>query len=230
MKLYTLLTLAFFVSGCSSSGTQSVDDRGSNNTGIKPWFCQSSADSEDWDCVRSESLVRNPKTAEIRRQKKRAGNQKEESIAFEPESKNLKASSADIINKKIEPQQRPDSIPSADSPAYIKLAYRSSEPVSLLNLPKNFWAVQLIALSQKKALEKYANESDLKGLSGAQIAVNDKLFYVLLLGIYETKKHAKEAIKSIQDKNMKNPPWVRSLGSLQKSMIAGDKLAQEPTD
>ena len=96
----------------------------------------------------------------------------------------------------------------------------------LLDLPKSFWAVQLIALSNKDALEKYANTSSLVGLSGARVASNGKLLYVLLLGIFESKDLAIQAIASLPDnETMKPAPWIRSLDSLHKAMISGDYLA-----
>jgi len=51
---------------------------------------------------------------------------------------------------------------------------------------------------------------------------------VLLLGIYETKDLAKQALASVPKKQKKNiSPWIRSMGSLQTAMIQGDRLAQD---
>ena len=108
----------------------------------------------------------------------------------------------------------------------FRLAYRTEEPVPLLDLPKSFWAVQLIALSNKDALEKYANASSLVGLSGARVASNGKLLYVLLLGIYESKELARQAVAGLPNKEaMKPSPWIRSLDSLHKAMLSGDYLS-----
>jgi len=97
-----------------------------------------------------------------------------------------------------------------------------------LALPKTLWAVQLIALSKKEALEEFANQTQLLRLSGARIASKNQILYVLLLGIYETKDLAKQALASVPKKQKQNiSPWIRSMGSLQTAMIQGDRLAQD---
>ncbi len=107
-------------------------------------------------------------------------------------------------------------------PKHIRLAYRPEKTVNLVDLPAEFWAVQVIALSSKDALEAYANELDARGMSAAEIAVNGKLFYVLLLGIYETKAIAEEAITELEPNFQK--PWVRTVGSLQAVMLAANQI------
>ena len=219
MKIYLLITLGFFLWGCSSTGQQTEIA----NTTLKPWFCQSSPDNEEWDCVRSESLVRNPKTEAIKREQRQT----------ETVDQQLSEDSQSV-QKKTEPEPKETITPtrslkdshSSDLPVYFTLAYRTEEPVPLSELPESFWAVQLIALSNKAAQEKYANTSSLVGLSGARVASNGKLLYVLLLGIYETKDLAIQAVASLPDnETMKPTPWARSLDSLHKAMISGDYLA-----
>ena len=219
MRIYLLTILAFLISGCSSTGQQANLD----STILKPWFCQSSSDDEEWDCVRSESLVRNPKTETIKLE------QQQTQLAKKQISEGSQS-----IPKKTEPESLEIFTPtkslkdsySSDSPIYQRLAYRTKVPVPLLDLPKSFWAVQLIALSSKDDLEKYAMTSSLVGLSGARVASSGKLLYVLLLGIYETKDLAIQALASLPDnETMKLTPWARSVDSLHKAMISGDYLA-----
>ncbi len=117
-----------------------------------------------------------------------------------------------------EPVQLPDPEPVADPvvaeappvdtanlPAYQALAYVPDKPTSLLELPPNFWVAQLMAVSSKEFLESYAEEHNLRGLSAARIASGEKLFYVLILGIYETKDKAEAAITNM-------PPRTPSTG------------------
>jgi septal ring-binding cell division protein DamX len=100
-----------------------------------------------------------------------------------------------------------------------------------LDLPEYYWAVQLLALSKKEALENYANQTQLINLSGARIASQNQLLYVLLLGIYETKELAKQAVASLPENQKKNlSPWIRSMGSLQTAMVQGDRLAKNSVD
>jgi|GEM_PF-643163 len=114
----------------------------------------------------------------------------------------------------------------ADIPEYVALSFQPDEPVAILDLPRDFFAIQVIALASQTALEKYAVDNDIRGMSAARIAANDNLFYVLLLGIYETRSKASAALASIPEPYTN--PWIRSVGSLQDAMIAGDKLAGAP--
>ena len=219
MKIYLLIILGFLIGGCSSTAQQTEIA----STTIKPWFCQSSPDSEEWDCVRSESLVRNPKTEAIKREQRQTQTVDKQ---ISKDSQSVPKKTELEPKETITPTRSPKELDSSDLPAYFRLAYRTEEPVPLLDLPKSFWAVQLIALSNKDALEKYANTSSLVGLSGARVASNGKLLYVLLLGIYETKDLAIQAVASLPDNETRKPtPWARSLDSLHKAMISGDYLA-----
>ena len=128
MRIYLLTILAFLISGCSSTGQQANLD----STILKPWFCQSSSDDEEWDCVRSESLVRNPKTEAIKREQRQAQvvdtqiSEDSRSISRKTDTEPAKAISHTSNSK------------SSELPVYFRLAYRTEEPVPLLDLPKSF--------------------------------------------------------------------------------------------
>lgn len=107
-------------------------------------------------------------------------------------------------------------------PLHQRLAYRPEKPISLMEVPETFWAVQLVAVSSKEALERFARENNLQGMSAARIAVQDTLYYILLLGIYETRANAEQAITDLPD--MFQESWIRSVGSLQRAIAAGDEL------
>lgn len=224
MKTLSLLILISLLSGCSSTVNQSDI----TNKTLKPWFCQSSQDSEEWDCVRSESLVRNPTTAALKQRKA------DEKMSGQISSINNLNRKEPTIEKKIDSKKRAkvenqsEALEQKTVPEYISLAYSSEKEVSLLALPKRLWAVQLIALSKKEALENFANQTQLLRLSGARIASKNQILYVLLLGIYETKDLAKRALASLPKEQKQNiSPWIRSMGSLQAAMIQGDQLAQD---
>lgn len=93
----------------------------------------------------------------------------------------------------------------------------------MMDIPPEFWAVQLIALSSKEALEAYARQHNVKGMPAARIAVDGKLFYILLLGIYETRALAAEASTELPAPF--SNPWIRSVRSLQRAMAQADELS-----
>ena len=105
-------------------------------------------------------------------------------------------------------------------PEHIRLSYRPPQPVAIVDLPDTFWAVQLIALSTKESLEAYADKYKIRGMSAARVVAGDQLFYVLLLGIYETRENAEKASQNLPDPYHK--PWIRTIKSLKDAMIAAD--------
>ncbi len=112
---------------------------------------------------------------------------------------------------------------SRNEPKHIQLSYRPEKPIAILDLPEAFWAVQLVALSSKEALEAFAKENNVRGMSAARVWNGQDLFYVLLLGIYETRDRASEAITSLTAPFDTYDPWIRSVGSLQAAMVKADQ-------
>ena len=67
----------------------------------------------------------------------------------------------------------------------------------LLDIPPDYFAVQLIAVSDRETLEAYALENGLIGLSATRVRSGKAIFYVLILGVYETKDKAELAVASL---------------------------------
>jgi len=121
-----------------------------------------------------------------------------------------------------QPIARPKSLP-ADAPQHVQLSYQPDQPVAILDLPKDFYAVQLVAVSSKEALEDYAQEKKLAGMSAARIWDGDQVFYILMLGIYETRENAQRAVDSLSGPLAQLNPWIRSVASLQAAMLQADE-------
>lgn len=221
----------------------------------EPWFCQTGAETEDWECVRDLALATLPRQENSRRSSIENGTPGRQQEVSRPAQSEAASSAA--ISAATPPTQRtrapdaetqpatraPGPVSSApirrvapnrptasdaktavdpSLPKYLRLAYRPREAVAIIDLPEDFWTVQLIALTSPEALEVYAQKEGLRGMSAAKISANGKLYYVLLLGVYETKANAVEAAEDLGPP-FENP-WVRSLGSLQRAMLAADRL------
>jgi septal ring-binding cell division protein DamX len=106
----------------------------------------------------------------------------------------------------------------------VRLAYKPDKPVNIIELPPDLYAVQIVAMSSRDALEDFVSDNRLRGMSAARVANDGQVFYVLLLGIYETAAIANEAIEDIPPPMDKLSPWVRRLGSLQHAMIRADEI------
>ena len=110
-------------------------------------------------------------------------------------------------------------------PKHMQLAYQPEKPVSIIELPPDLFAVQLIALSSRDALETFVKDNRLRGMSAARVENEGEIFYVMLLGIYESAAIAEEAAEDIPPPLDKFTPWVRRLGSLQQAMIRADEIS-----
>ena len=110
----------------------------------------------------------------------------------------------------------------ADQPRHVRLAYRPDRPVSLLDLPADYWVAQLVALSSPEDLEQYALQHGMQGMSAARVMSGDALYYVLLLGIYETREIAQQAITDLPPPFDTHKPWLRTVGSLQRAIRLAD--------
>tara|TARA_B100001105_G_scaffold136941_1_gene109780 strand:- start:373 stop:816 length:444 start_codon:yes stop_codon:yes gene_type:complete len=113
-------------------------------------------------------------------------------------------------------------------PLYRRLALKPGHAVNLIDLPPEYFAVQLFAVSNKEALEKFVRDKNIPGLSATRIAYGDQLFFVLLLGIYSDESTARLAAANMPTALNDLTPWVRRLGSLQDAMRLGDDLAGTP--
>ena len=110
-------------------------------------------------------------------------------------------------------------------PAYVRLAYQPVKSVSMLDLPKDFVAAQVMTVSSRERLEDYVNRYRLVGVSGARVAQGGELRYVLLLGIYETRELADQATKGLPSPLDKLDVWMRPMASLQRAIMSADELA-----
>ncbi len=109
-------------------------------------------------------------------------------------------------------------------PRHVALAYVPAQPTAMLDLPPEYFAVQLIAMNSKQSIESFVHEHQLRGMSAARIEKDSALYFVLILGIYETYDRAFEASRDLPPPLDGVEPWIRSLGSLQNAMVRADQL------
>ena len=101
----------------------------------------------------------------------------------------------------------------------------AATPGSFLNMPAEFYAVQLMAMPSRERLEAYIREHNLTDMSATRIARDGELYYVLILGVYETQELAETASRDVPPPLDKREPWIRSLGNLQDAMIRANAMA-----
>jgi septal ring-binding cell division protein DamX len=94
----------------------------------------------------------------------------------------------------------------------------------LLDAPRNFYAVQLLALKRESDLLEYARINGIPEPLYMPIASGGTNWYVLLLGVYADKQSAETAMANWEKtKTLKIRPWIRQLGQLQDAMRAAQE-------
>ena len=242
MSLTTTLLL-----GCSSTGSKpaaSLADGADNQP--KSWFCQGKEDksasalqdelrgelkdapNKEWDC--SQLTKQEIALREVERQAEKA--EKEEKHEKEKAAEEFAASeeqaragsTSDRPSTTTENTDARQFLTVDSAPLYISLAYKPEKPTSLLDLPESFWAIQIMAMQDQNALNSFVSENELVGVSGAKIGSQGKLFYALLLGVYESRSIAEEAWESRPQSISSLKPYFRGLGSLQTAIRDGANL------
>jgi septal ring-binding cell division protein DamX len=174
----------------------------------------------DWECVQDAELARNPKPDRLPGRKPSADTPPPIASdgASPGQSANPDAGSPDI-------EESESTAPmGAELPVHIALSYRPAEPVALMDLPADYYAVQLIAVTRKKDLEDFAEQHQIRGMSAARTYSDDQLFYVMLLGVYATYDYAELAVNSLGPPFDETAPWIRPVGSLQRAIKAADEF------
>ena len=115
-------------------------------------------------------------------------------------------------------------VDSREEPTYAEFAYRPPEPVRIIDLPEEFYAAQLLAVSTKQQIEDFVIEKDLYNMSAARIEREGQILYVLLLGVYETEEIALKAVALMPKDVRELNPWVRPIVGLQESMTKAEQL------
>ncbi len=238
-----LLPLSCFllIAACSSSKRPATIDASSGSQ--ENWFCQTGLEQEAWDCIQDESLAKNPSPtrsppARSPGTEGRALPSPElpasiqtpiaprQAIPSTPSTRSDETAAKPVRNQltRAEPATSQSSPTQNETnlPDYIRLAYQPEKAVRMLDVPGEYWAVQLMALSSKESLESFAKNRNIRGMSAARIAIDDKLFYILLLGIYESRTVAEEVTVGLPPPFDK--PWVRSVASLQAGMRKANEL------
>lgn len=248
MKTWSVcLAVGLLVGGCAGQARRPpptevtrIPDRGD-------WFCQLDASGQGWQCVQDPDLAENPQPERF---PEPAPQQPELSLpgapdaaAPGPDERALAPESSELpptAPQRAAAPQRPAGeqpaaaaepasapAPPADRrPDSARLAYQPAQPVALADLPGTFYAVQVLAMNTRAQLDAFVRRHDISGLSSARVERNGAVYYVLLLGIYETLERARQAAAGLPPALAGVDPWIRSVSSLQAAMRRAEALTR----
>jgi hypothetical protein len=203
LVIYTVILLTIgLLTGCSNSQVRRtpVTDLG------EPWFCEMNETRDDWDCVRDEALARNP-------QPTRLPTDPVEQNPFDAQTPALPAG-----NGSREGLANPSA--GIDFTA-IEQSARTDLAASVLDRPPGHFAVQLTATETLAMADGFVRDHGLKAAEDVltlELGRDDDLYYVVLLGLYETADDAQAAIDARPETLAEVKPWIRPLQSIQEGI------------
>ena len=239
--------LSLLLAGC---GSRPVVDTATTPPGpTGPWFCEPATDGAGWDCTDNPDRIANPRPSQplaralAKRDAAEAAARRDAVGSVDALNDSLVTAGADGAAEAEIEAPTPGQTSSASAPAttaadidpatttvtppqepaYVRLAYRPERPVSLLDLPPDFYAVQVVALSSADELERFFDRLGVDDLTAAEVEVDGELRYVLLLGIYETFAAAEQAAADPPAALASYYPWVRRLEGLQAAMLRAEQ-------
>ena len=211
IKIYLVLLITILLTACASkSGKSDQPCKGRNckttdlldNTASKQeWYCYGKENGGSWHCGNEEDSSQIVTLSVQRKAVQRKPVQEKKSpLLTNHHSASTKTSSS--------AQQKP-------------LAQSTStKGQGILDLPREFYTIQIMALAEKDKVSQFALKNNLDSALIAHTISRGSKWYVLLLGFYPNFTDAKKARLEWQEANPNGKkPWIRELGPLQDSLV-----------
>ncbi len=95
-------------------------------------------------------------------------------------------------------------------------------------LPPGHFAIQAGAFPNSEDLDGHINQYGINPAYRVRLASDNRLFHVLILQVHDSRRAAEAAVANLPQRLKGMNLWIRSVGSLQNAVRAGDALADEP--
>lgn len=191
-----------------------------------PWFCQMNETRDNWECVQDAELARRPKPERLPGDEPPLPEPETipliaPSVIFEEET----ASLSEETTADVSMTAAATAVPAAAS-ATADTAAAPSAPADhdLLSMSPDLYAVQLVAMANEPAAEEFRSSHRIDNALIVQLANDGKLFYVVLLGIYDNFTDAEQAAEQRGASLSGIDPWVRPLDSIQSGLREAESL------
>ena len=228
--------LAFISLLVGCGGGQRVNDALTPAGGPGNWFCQSSLEPEQWECVQDPTLAENPEptrlpsdVAAVRDVEPATGGALPPALNPELQIGDATASTDPAAALAGSPTSEPDADADADADA-DDTEDAAAEPAPhnpVLQAPAEHFVVQLIAMSSARQLADFVAEHQLQALPSVRVERSGELFHVLLLGVFESFEQAEQASTTVPSPFASDDAWIRPVGALQAAILRGDAIASQ---
>lgn len=199
------------------------------------WYCLANDTWDGWNCGRDPQLAQYPLPPRPAPELARTGTGAPDTAAAIPAPQDVAVKPDPAVAEAATPVPTPASPASATpvaaappevtEPDWRHLAYHPATVLPLEELPTDFYAVQMVALSTMAALEDFRTAHRLSGVLGAQVEAGGKVYYALLLGVYESMADARAAAASRPESLRDMQPWIRKVSTLQAAVARAEVLA-----
>ena len=212
------------LAACSAKGEDQADVQAAAKS-REAWFCQTDESGEEWECVQDDDLARSPVPERLPAAAQQAA------VESTPAPGELPTIEEELSDLTAPLEVREGTI--AEQAATPVADSAVAEPagdlpaMDILELPEDFYAVQLLAMPNAEMLDSFIEKNNLQEMMAVRLARGTNLYYVLILGIYETAEIADKASSNLPATLEGIQPWIRKMGSLQRAIMRGDKLVQE---
>ena len=204
----TLIVISL-LTGCSNAQVRRtpVTDLG------EAWFCEMNETRDDWDCVQDEALARNPKPTRL------------PSDPVEPDPFDEDVPALPTVAAPTEGLANPSATINFD--AIAQATARPNTITALLERSPEHFAVQLTATETEALANGFISNHDLDSIEELvtlELAREDGLYYVVLLGVFDTFAEAEAAVKTLPESLADEQPWIRPLASIQTGIVDAEAL------
>ena len=200
------------LSGCASKAPERADEPSS----YPPWVCGLSHNQDRWQCLR-KGEAQAPSAAPA--------------TSPQPAPDGEDAAPQAAADASAEPADQASApawqAPSATEPKRTAFADPAEEKNKLMALPPDYFAIQAGAFPSADALQRHTLQYGIEPAYRARLASEGRLFHVLILQVYDSRRAAEVALANLPQPLNGMDLWIRSTGSLQNAVRAGDALANQ---
>jgi len=225
------------LSGCAANAPRTANEPSS----YPPWVCGLSHNKDRWQCQREAdepaptaapsaqagkpALARTPPPDPATAPETAAGTQPEPAPE---EGDDTPAAAAEEPRKAAGQTVAPTAqAASAVAPQPSASTDRAAAESPLMALPPNHFAIQAGAFANREALREHIAQHDIKPAYVVSLASKNRLLHVVVLQVHDSRRAAEAAMANLSQPLNGMQLWIRSVGSLQNAIRAGDALAGE---
>ncbi|MEM8769626.1 MAG: hypothetical protein AAGE43_19495 [Pseudomonadota bacterium] len=215
--------ILFFTLTCLLAGCAGNRNNTTRQERAEPWFCEINESRESWECVQDEALARTPRPKRLPNDPVETAETVVAENELTPATETIgianPSAAIDFETAAVAIQQGATlEPPVAPAPA----VERDALVTELMALPGEHLAVQLAAVATRPLAEAFQRDHELEDSMILELANDDDLYYVVLMGTYSAFEDAQAAVDGRPESLEAIRPWIRPLEAIQSGIRAAE--------